>query len=89
LHHHWTVAGVALEEQSETIELSSDCSFPEFYLSEPPGLLQKKRTEERQVSVRYDIHDQGDDGRLLRFGMPRTMATTASSLKRLVVQEMP
>jgi hypothetical protein len=62
----WSVNDIVLVGPSGTIELSVNSGFPTFDPSQPPRLLTTRHTQ-RQVKVRYEIQNQGDEGRLLKL----------------------
>lgn len=66
LNVRWAIEGRTVSDAAGTMTLPATCSFPEFDPSEPPRLI-KRRSENRQVRVRYEVEDQGDQGQTLKL----------------------
>lgn len=62
----WTVNGTEITTQSGTERFTADCSFPVFDASQPPRLT-RTRHEQREVGVRYETQDLGDEGKQIRL----------------------
>jgi hypothetical protein len=62
----WSVDNQVLRGPEGTVKFNASCGFPKFDSSQPPRLIVSESVE-KLVTVRYEIDDLGDDGKLLKM----------------------
>jgi len=61
----WSIENHVLKDASGTLQINKSCGFPAFDPSQPPR-LQVSHVADTLVTVRYEIADKGDEGKVLK-----------------------